>query len=289
MNKLLYKMERKFGRYAIHDFMKYVIMIYIAGAVIGMISPQIYYQYLCLDIGKVLHGQVWRLVTYLLAPYGLTSAVDILFLAIETYLYYYIGRNLENVWGAFRFNLYYISGVIFNIIAAFILYFVFDGMIYPMGLAYISRSLFLAFAVVFPNMQLLLFFVVPIKMKWLGYIYGAMLIFEVISYMSSFTPQGIAMGISILVAVANFLIFFFSTRDYRRISPKEVQRKRKFRRQTASVSQFPRHRCEVCGKTERDDPTLEFRFCSKCDGDHEYCMEHLFTHQHVRQEEEQHI
>ncbi|WP_343209553.1 hypothetical protein [Anaerolentibacter hominis] len=287
MNRFLNKVERKFGRYAIRDLMKYVVVIYLAGAVIGMFAPSFYYDYLALDIGKVLHGQVWRLVTFLLAPYGMTSMIDIIFLAIETYLYLFIGRSLENVWGAFRFNLYYVSGILFNIIAAFILYFVFGaaGGSYPMGLTYINRSLFLAFTVIFPNMQLLLFFIIPIKVKWLGIIYGILIGVEVFSYFRMLTPMGISVGVAILVALANFLIYYLSTRNYKRVSPKEVKRKAEYKKQVNKVVNFPRHRCEVCGRTEKDNPELEFRFCSKCDGDHEYCMDHLYTHEHIKKEE----
>ncbi len=281
MNRWLMKLERKYGRYAIPNFMKYVIIVYVAGALLGFFMPQLYSSYLCLDIGKVLHGQIWRLVTFLLAPAGISGIFDVFFFGIELYLYYVIGHSLEMAWGAFRFNLYYISGVLVNILAAIILYLIFPGIPYPNGLTYINRSLFLAFAVVFPDMQMMLFFLIPIKMKWLGYIYAAMLAFEVISYMIPFTPTGFVMGISILVAVMNFLVFFFSTRNYKRTSMQQKKRKANFQRQTAKVVPITRHRCEVCGRTERDDPNLEFRFCSKCDGNHEYCMDHLYTHTHI--------
>ena len=281
MNKWLNKLERKYGSHAIPNLMYYIIIIYAAGAVIGLVAPSVYYNYLALDIGKVLHGQVWRLFTFLLEPYPLNSFLDYFWLMIELYLYYYIGRSLEQIWGSFRFNLYYLSGVLCNIIAAFILYAVMGDMIYPCGLTYISRSLFLAFAVVFPDVRLLLMFIIPIKVKWLGYLYGGILAYDVILYMLSGTKQGIAMGVAILVAVANFLVFFFSTRNYNRISPQQVRRKQQYRKQTSNVTTFPRHRCTVCGRTERDNPDLEFRFCSKCQGEHEYCMEHLYTHEHI--------
>ena len=288
MNKLLNKMERKLGRFAVPHLMYYVIIIYAAGAVIGLVAPDVYYSYLALDFGKVLHGQVWRLFTFLLEPYPLNSFMSYFWLAIELYLYYYIGTSLEQMWGTFRFNVYYISGVLCNIIAAGVLYAVFGDMIYPIGLSYISRSLFLAFAVVFPDIRLLVMFIIPVKMRWLGYLYGGYLAYEVVTYLLYGTKEGIAMAVAIVIAVANFLVFFFSTWRVRKITAEDVRRKTagiqrqaKFKQQTNNVVSFPRHRCTVCGRTERDNPDLEFRFCSKCQGEHEYCMDHLYTHEHI--------
>ena len=285
MNDFLNKLERRFGRFAIRNLMYYIIVIYAVGAVIGLINEEFYWTYLSLDVGKVLHGQVWRLLTFLLEPYSFTSPLSFLFLVIELSFYYYVGRNLERAWGAFRFNLYYLSGLLFNILAAFVLYFVFGDMIYPIGISYISRALFMAFAVLFPDVTILLYFIIPVKAKWLGYLYGAFLIFRVVACFLSGTSAGITLGIAILLAVANFLIFFFSTRDYHRISPAEIKRKRQYQRQVNqanNVVNFPRHRCTICGRTERDNRDLEFRFCSKCEGDHEYCLDHLYTHEHIK-------
>lgn len=281
--KFLNKMERKFGRYAISGLMKYIIIINIAGVFIGIISPQIYSNYFILDFGKVLQGQVWRLVTFMLVPRlgrsagGFISPVNILFLAIEYYLYFMIGNSLENAWGKFRFNLYYLTGLLLNIVAAAIIYYGFQ-MPYPFGLTYINQSLFLAFAAMFPNMQLMLFYILPIKVKWLGIFYGIMIVWDIIN--SIFTSPYIA--IAIIAAMTNFLIFFFSTRNFKKVSPREYHRKASYRRQVQQANSVTRHKCAVCGRTELDDENLEFRFCSKCEGNYEYCSDHLFTHEHIR-------
>ncbi|MEI3340480.1 MAG: hypothetical protein V8R80_11525 [Eubacterium sp.] len=101
--------------------------------------------------------------------------------------------------------------------------------------------------------------------------------------MSSVT-SGWTGRVAILASVLNFLIFFFATRNYQRISPKEIHRKKNFQRQMKSArgNGVTKHKCAICGRTELDDPNLEFRFCSKCNGNYEYCQEHLFTHQHVK-------
>lgn len=225
--KFINKLERKFGRFAIHNLIHYVIMLYILGAFLTVINPAFYWTYLSLDIGKVMHGQIWRLVTFIIQPYGIGNGAGILFFALEMYLYYMIGRSLENSWGAFRFNLYYISGILFNIIAAIIIFIIFK-IPYPMGLTYINRSMFLAFAALYPNVQFLLFFIIPVKVKWLGYLYGAYILFDVVNYLMR---GEIALALAILVALTNFFIFFLSTRNYRKVSPKEYKRKVTYKRE----------------------------------------------------------
>lgn len=255
--------------------MYYIIIIYAVGALIGKINPYIYYDFLMLDVDKVLHGQIWRIITFIFAP----NNSNLFFLFIELYLYYSIGSSIENYWGAFRFNLYYLTGIIFNILAILIVY-IFTGISMPIGITYLNQSLFLAFSALFPNVQLLLFFVIPIKVKYLGYLYGAMIAFEAIQY---FAVGGWYMTVAICVAMANFIIFFVSSRNMKRISPKEIRRKKTYKKHVNSIKKggITRHKCAICGRTELDDENLEFRFCSKCEGNYEYCMEHLFSHQHV--------
>jgi hypothetical protein len=260
--------------------------LYAAGFFVNLINPLFYGYYLSLDIDAILHGQLWRLVTFIIQP---TSSTNIFFLAIELYLYYMIGNALENAWGAFRFNMYYLSGLLFNILSTVIIY-LFTGQSFDFGLLYINRSMFFAFAALYPNIEFLLFFILPVKVKYLGYVYGAFIIYQI--YLS-FTSHQYFVGVAIAVALGNFLIYFLSTRNYKRISPNEFKRKANYQRQVNSgrsgnVVEFrgkktvTRHKCAVCGRTELDDENLEFRFCSKCEGNYEYCMDHLFTHEHVK-------
>ena len=117
------KMERKFGRYAIPGLMRYVIILYIAGFLIGLFAPEFYNDYLALDIGAVLHGQIWRLVTFIIAP----PDTSLWMALIVLYMYYMIGDNLERRWGTFAFNFYFLMGILFNILAAVITYIAFAG------------------------------------------------------------------------------------------------------------------------------------------------------------------
>lgn len=283
--KFLNKMERKFGKYAISNIMRYVLILYAVGTAMGIFMPGFYEKFLALDFNMVFKGQIWRLVTFIMDPYSLgSSPLNILFFLIEVYLYYMIGNALENAWGAFRFNLYLISGILFNIIAALICYFSF-GVSYSIGLYYIFQSMFLAFAILYPNIEFLVYMIIPIKVKWLGYLYAIILGYEVVVSFLSGTKAGYIQGIAILVAMMNFLIFFIWSKKGKRISPEQMKRKREFKKQVRTMSNMagePRHRCAICGRTEQDNPNLEFRFCSKCAGNYEYCSDHLFTHEHVK-------
>ena len=152
---------------------------------------------------------------------------------------------------------------------------------YAVSTNYINLSIFLAFALCYPEMQLMLYFIIPVKIKWLAALYAVMIGISFVQ--TSWTGR-----IMIVMSLMNFLIFFLSTRDYRRVSPSEIKRKRDFRAQTRPPQMrradgaLYKHKCAVCGRTDLDDPSLEFRFCSKCEGTYEYCQDHLFTHEHVK-------
>ena len=273
------KMERKYGRYALSHLTMYIIVTYIAGYIIQLAAP-IMRQYLTLEPYYILHGQIWRLVSWILIP---PSSLDI-FTIIMLFFYYSIGTSLERAWGDFKYNVYIFSGILMTIIGSFLLY----GILYAvngypslMGTAfstyYISLSIFLGFAISFPDMQVLLYFIIPIKMKWMAVVYGVLIIFSLIQ-------TNWAGRVAIIMSLLNFLVFYFSTRNYKRISPKEIHRRQTFKsqmRQPAGHGGVTKHKCAICGRTELDDPTLEFRFCSKCEGNYEYCQDHLFTHQHI--------
>lgn len=267
LDKFLNKMERKYGRYAIHGLMKYICVLYIIGLFINVAAPQVYYFYLSLNPERILHGEIWRLVTFLLQ----SPNTNVIFFIFTLYLYYMLGQTLENVWGAFKFNVYYLSGVIFTIIGSFIAYFI-TGTVYIMDTYYINMSLFLAFAFIFPDMELLLMFLIPIKIKWLAYLDIALFVYEIIT-------GSIGTKISIILALLNFAIFFFSIMKPK-ASPAQMKRRAAY---TKAVKKTPsKHRCAVCGRTDETNPELEFRFCSKCNGNYEYCQDHLFTHTHVQ-------
>jgi hypothetical protein len=278
-------MERKIGKYAIPNLMIYLIAAYCIGFVIYTVNPN-FMLMLTLSPYHILHGQVWRLITWILMPTD-TRVFSLLIMAL---LYYQLGSALERSWGTFRFNVYIFGGMLFTVIGAFILYGIYaasgTGNLETISLIssltfttnYINLTIFLAFAVMYPEMQILLFFIIPVKMKWMAVVYAVLIAINLI--LTSWGGR-----IAIIMSILNFLIFFLSTRNYRRVSPKEIHRKQVFKaqmREPRRGSMVTKHKCAVCGRTELDDPNLEFRFCSKCDGNYEYCQDHLFTHQHIK-------
>jgi hypothetical protein len=287
------KLERKYGKYAIHNLMNYIIILYAIGFVVEIAAPQLYTQYLALDANAILHGQIWRIVTFIIQP----PTTSYFFIFFSLYLYYMIGRVLEYQWGAFRFNLYFFSGVLLHVVACILIYLIW-GWNFSMGTYYLNLSLFFVYVSLYPDAQFLLFFILPIKAKVLGWIEGAyfaitiiagvLVLFGVIPVYGSLWINLVNAGILALPAnslaaflsLLNFLIFYLGSRGSR-FSPKEVKRKKTYQKKIRpTATSGSHHRCAVCGRTEKDGEDLEFRYCSKCKGNFEYCQEHLFTHEH---------
>ena len=281
----LNKMERKFGRYAIPELTKYIILCCVIGYALEVFQNMTgvgIMGYLALSPYHILHGQIWRLVSWVLIP---PSGLDI-FTIIMLLFYYSLGTALERTWGEFRYNVYIFSGILFTVIGAFLLYFIGGLQISLYGASiistyYINLSIFLAFAANYPDMQVLLYFVIPIKIKWMAYLDIAYLAYNFIR-VSGYGAWAVRM--MILVSLLNFIIFFFMTRNYKTISPREIHRKQQFKKAVhpKMTPNITKHKCAICGRTENDGDDLEFRFCSKCNGNYEYCQEHLFTHTHIK-------
>ena len=300
------KFEKKFGKYAIKNISLALIMCYACGYLISWINPAFLY-YLSLNPYEIIfHGQVWRLVTWLIVPPESFS----FFTLIMLYFYYSLGTTLERTWGTYRYNVYLFLGMIFTAIGAFVLMgysYLFEAESIALYGAekyfavfasrfstyYVNMSIFLAFASTFPNMQVLLLFLIPIKVKILGIIYGVMLIYQfitgygdgLVSYAGMVMPAHLftigdrfVIGASLL----NFIVFFLTGRSMIHMSPKQVKRRQEFKHEVKKTVRVTRHKCAICGRTEETNPELEFRFCSKCEGNYEYCQDHLFTHTHVK-------
>lgn len=276
------KLEKKLGRFAIPNLTVYLLAGYVIGFGVRYLAPGLL-SWITLEPAFIIRGQLWRIISWVLIS-PTYSPVALLFLIL---LYYSLGSALERTWGTFRYNVYIISGILFTVIAVFVYYGIFylvhgyETSLYGMGLIstnYITMSIFLAFASIYPDMEVMLYFILPIKMKWMALVYAAMALYY-------FFTGSLATKVAIAASLLNFVIFFLSSRNVKRFGPKEQARKAQFRQQTRphmTYANGARHRCAVCGRTELDDPTLEFRFCSKCKGNYEYCQEHLFTHEHVK-------
>ena len=287
-------LRRKLEKYAIPNLTLYLIICYGIGYLMQYLVPA-GYQYLMLDPFLVLKGQVWRLVTWILIP---PDSSNIFFVLITLYLYYSLGGLLERIWGTYKYNVYLFSGLLFTVLGAFVLcgysvlmgaqptmytglYLLNNGSAVYFGqfsTYYINMSIFLACAASIPDVQVLLMFLFPIKVKWLGIVYGIILLVNCIQ-------GGIATWIVVIFSLLNFLVFFLRSKGKMHLSVGQIKRQQEFHQKMRAAGQtkgITRHKCAICGRTELDGDDLEFRFCSKCNGNYEYCQYHLFTHEHVK-------
>ena len=268
----LNKMERKFGKYAISNLSLYLILGYVLGYVIQLINPVIM-DFFTLNPYLILHGQIWRLVTWIIIP---PSSNPDLLTIIMLFFYYSIGTNLERTWGTFYYNVYLFMGMIFTILGSFLImgisyvplfglsqtmdfygttqYFIYVARNF--STYFVNMSIFLGFAATFPEVQVLLMFIIPIKVKWMGIAYVILLLVQ-------FLQNGIIGKIVIGASLLNVVIFFLMTRSNlrMRMSPRQVKRRHDYNREVkrAKPMSVAKHKCAVCGKNSEDNPDTEFQ------------------------------
>ena len=236
--------------------------------------------FLTLNTSAVLKGELWRIITYVFVP----TSSGIFWLLISLYFYYWIGSTLERQWGTAKFTLYYISGVLLTAVGVLIASLI-SGQSYTVaGSYYVNLSMFFAFAFLFPDTQVLLFFLFPIKMKWLAYLDAALFAVDVVRSLLAGNWGGALLPV---IALLNFAVFiwpevhYMADRAAYRHRPQTVQFKRAAQQQQKQEQQQGyHHKCAVCGRTDTDYPDLQFRYCSKCAGYHCFCQDHIFTHVH---------
>ncbi|MCL6589325.1 MAG: rhomboid family intramembrane serine protease [Firmicutes bacterium] len=260
----LNKLERRLGRVAIRGLMTYIVALNGAVFLLNLFDPSGFFiERLKLYPSAVLEGEIWRLVTYIFIP----PTFSLVWIVFTLYFYYLIGSSLEHEWGSFRFNVYYLIGIVGTTAAAFI-----TGR--GATALYLNLSLFLAFAQIYPDFQIMLFFIIPIKVKYLAWLNWAFLGYTVL--VNPLDEKAAA-----LVSVLNFFLFFGKD-----IAMGVKRRRLAYQNRKRFFAELPRdftmHKCIICGLTEKKDPKMDFRYCSDCDGDYEYCMDHLKTHQHIK-------
>ncbi len=288
------ELRRRFDRFCLKNRNKGIpnlMMIIGIGNLIvyglTLIDPSyVVYTLLRFDASRILHGQVWRLFTYVFTYLTGSSGAYLFFALISLYFYYQLGQILERSWGRCRFDLYYLTGLLLTDLAALLL-----G--YPATASALNLSLFLAVATLAPDMRVLLLFI-PLKMKWLAWVYLAGIAWDIIQYILA-APLRLYWLLP-LVPLANYFLFFGS--DCRNLLPDSL-RNRPHRNYRTTAGSRPnanwansyrsrsgekpyRHKCEVCGRTDTDYPDLEFRYCSKCSGYHCYCIDHINNHVHIQ-------
>ena len=241
--------------------------------------------FLTFNLNALLHGEVWRLVTFVFVP-AYSSPFALL---SSLYFYYWIGSTLERQWGTAKFNLYYISGALLTVLGV-VLASLITGNPYltAAGTGYVNLSMFFAFAFLFPDTTVLLFFILPVRMKWLAYLDGALFAFDIIKAIGAHNWAGVVLPI---VALLNFAVFIWPEVHYLKErakyqnSRKTVQFRQAQQQQAKQAQQQGyRHKCAVCGRTDTDYPDLQFRYCSKCVGYHCFCQDHNFNHVHFTEE-----
>lgn len=279
MKKLMNSVERfcyKHPRFGIPNLMLYIV---VGNAIVWLFSNMdttgTLLSYLYFSPYHILHGQIWRLVTFAIVP----ESTGLLYVVITLYFYYFIGSTLENQWGQAKFTVYYLSGMIFTIIYGFLIYFI-TGRSYGLSATYINLSMFFSFATLFPETRVMLFFIIPVKIKWLAIVDAVY--FAIMVLLTPFPLKLVP-----VVAVLNYLIFCGGwLLDYVRPSrmrqrSRTVNFRREARRINREQAKAPYNRkCAVCGRTDTDYPELEFRYCSRCAGYHCFCQDHINNHIH---------
>ena len=284
LKKIYEAMERfcaRHPRFGIPNLMRYIV---IGNAAIFILSMFVRNSgalgFLYLNTAYLLRGEIWRIITFAFVP----GSSNIFFLAISLYFYYWIGSTLERQWGTARFNLYYFSGILLTVLGALLASVISGHSVTVAGSGYLNLSMFLAFACLFPDAQVLLMFFIPVKMKWLAYLDGALFLYDILRSAIAGYWAGVVLP---LVALLNFAIFIWPSVRYaaeRRAyqhRPQTVHFKKAVKQQQ---HQGYHHKCAVCGRTDADHPELQFRYCSKCAGYHCFCQDHIFSHVHFTEE-----
>lgn len=258
------RFERKFGGYAIPRLHQIIL----SGQIFTYIGMEIApgsFDHWYLVPRLALDGEHWRWITFLILP----PLTHVVFFILHVMAFNFICGTLEQTWGVLRFNIYILAGWLATVAAA---------VFYPEMPAsnwFLDASTFLAFATLYPDVRFMLYFVIPVQARWL-----ALLTWIGLSW--TFVEGGPSQKASVLATIANYLLFFGST-ALRRFN----QRAKHMQAQAAARAEAwrPLHECVVCGVTDKSDPTMEFRYCSKCQGSACYCEVHIQNHEHLTQPE----
>jgi membrane associated rhomboid family serine protease len=260
MERLLARLERRLGRFAIPNLILFIVGGMAVVWVLAHARPESLHR-LTLDINAVRHGQFWRLVTFLFIP----PSWEPIWIFVNLYFAWWIGSSLEQNWGAFKFNAYYLLGAVATIIASVI-----AG---PTTNVWLNASVVLAFATVFPDVTILLFFVLPVRVKWLGIAGAAYMGLEAVR--GSWDTRA-----AIAAALLNYLLFFGEHWSNVLRQRKVVVRQKVRRAELESSAPVVRERaCAICGAREADGADIRVCSCEKCGGrPRELCLEHARNH-----------
>ena len=267
------KIERfcyRHPNFGIPNLMRYLTIANVVFWVMNMINRP-FLSYMLFNPALIQRGQVWRLVSFLFVP----PSTGVLALLVF-YFYYWIGSTLEKQWGTGQFTIYFFTGVVLTVLYGFVIYWI-TGMAVTLDSSYLYLSMFFSFAALFPDMQVLFMFFIPVKMKYLAIVDAAFFLYAMVTtpFPENLVP---------LVAVLNFLIFCGG--ELRAMLPRRPGKATiNFKKESARIrreqaDKLYTHKCAVCGRTDTDYPELEFRYCSRCAGYHCFCIDHINNHIH---------
>ena len=314
MKTLLYKMENKWGDKALKNLPIIVVVIFAISYVLAEFAPGVYEQFLLVPSAIYGKGQVWRLVTWIFTIPGYFDY----FTLVMLFIYVMLGRSIEMAIGTFMYDVYIFSMLfailIGNMVTGLILFLqaggwgmsaadlnafitneTFMALLFPNWgpTVYILNAIFLGFALIYSESLMLFMFIIPIKAKYLAYVDLIWLgyCFYKYGYIYNRVNIGMVVGVWLILVI---LLKNYTPGHAKMMMQRKAytakrtmeRKKREHEAEKSKIIEFPggvtRHKCAICGKTEKDDPMMEFRFCSKCDGNYEYCSEHLYTHEHVK-------
>ena len=266
LNRFCYKHPR----FGIPNLMNIIVMGSVLVYLLDMFSQNSFSSLLYFSLPHILQGQVWRLITFVFIP--LNSSL--IWFVLSTYLYWMIGTTLEREWGSTKFTLFYVMGVVLNILLGLLTGYA--------TMTYVNLSMFFAFATLYPNTQFFIFFFIPVKVKWLAWLDAALFAWSVVNYL---IHGQFLLALIPILAILNYFLFFSAdfARLFGRVKHKTSKQTINFKKAQKQARQTKGyiHKCAVCGITDEMDSTMEFRYCSKCNGYHCYCMNHINTHAHI--------
>ena len=261
--KLLDRLQRRFGRFAVPHVTEGLIVCQVLTFFFYQNKPA-FLNGIALMPARVLQGEAWRLVTFLCEP----PTTNLIFALFFWYLFYLMGTTLESTWGTFHYNAYLLVGWVATVSASFL---------QPDAFAsagFLQGSVFLAFAYLYPDFQLMLFLILPVKVKWLA-------LLQWVVYLSLVIFGDTMTQLLTAASVCNFVLFFWYD-IYLRM--KTGRRRMAQQAEKIRTANTPRHTCVVCGVTNLSDPKMSFRYCSKCLGAPCYCAAHIHAHEHVTED-----
>ena len=276
LSRVIDRFCQKHHGFGVPRLMLFIVLI---SAAIFIIGGEGLFNFLAFHPALIMRGEIWRLITWIFLP--LTG--NIFFVAIALYFYFFVGSTLEREWGTAKFTIYYIFGILLNIIYGFIMWYAFDVYVYLVP-NFLNLSMFFAFATLFPDVTVRLFFVIPVKVKWLALFNAAYFIYSIVT---DIVTGQIFIALLPVVALLNYILIcgedlLLYIRPLKiKTSPQIVNFKKAAKQAKREQSGKPyRHKCAVCGKTDIDYPDLEFRYCSQCNGYHCFCIDHINNHIH---------